>query len=80
MCLGSIPIVFEGVYGFNIGETGMVYSCQAIGALCGLLLDKFVLSDMYARQVGRLGPEANLYTGMAGGVLFPIGCWIVSIA
>lgn len=78
MCLGSIPIVFEGVYGFSTGADGMVYSTQAIGALCGLLLDKFVFSAMYRNNVGRIGPEANLYTGMGGGVLFPVGCWIVS--
>ena len=78
MCLGSITIVFEGVYGFSTGANGMVYSTQAIGALCGLVLDKVVFSRLYARHVGRLGPEANLYTGMGGGVLFPVGCWIVS--
>jgi len=23
-----------------------------------------------------MGPEARMYTGMAGGILFPLGCWI----
>lgn len=78
MCLGSITIVYEGVYGWGVGVTGLVYVTQGVGAVVGTVLNACVFEKMFKKNVGRRGPEATLYCAMGGGVCFPLGCWIVS--
>jgi len=78
MCLGSLVIVFEGVYGFGVGTTGLVYVTQAVGAVLGTLLNAFVCERLFQRNLAKRGPEATLYCAMGGGICFPLGCWIVS--
>jgi hypothetical protein len=36
LLLLSIPIVYQEVYGFNLGETGLIYLTQIIAAVAGL--------------------------------------------
>lgn len=74
LLLVSIPIVFSEVYHFNLGETGLVYNSQIAGSFLGMGISLWG-DKMYHRHVGRRGAEARMWTGMAGGVIFPLGCW-----
>ncbi|KAL8276146.1 hypothetical protein RQP46_011440 [Phenoliferia psychrophenolica] len=65
--LESIPLVYEGVYGFNIEQSSFVFASQVVGATIGLV---------YRRNVATRGPEARLYTAMVGGCLVPLGAFI----
>ena len=76
LLLGSIVIVFQGLYGFATGPLGFVYATQAVGACLGLALDIYVCTPLYHKNVAKRGPEARLYTAMIGGVVFPVGIWI----
>lgn len=66
MCLGSIILIYEGVYGFGVGPTGFIYACQAIGAVIGLLANMFYFERLFHKNSARKGPEATLYTAMGG--------------
>ncbi|SCZ90260.1 BZ3500_MvSof-1268-A1-R1_Chr1-3g01876 [Microbotryum saponariae] len=72
--LVSLPLVFGELYGFSIGEAGMTYAAQFIGASVGLVVDHFC-NKKYIKEVGRRGPEARLYSAMAGGIFVPVGCF-----
>jgi hypothetical protein len=79
---GSIPYVFESVYHFNPGETGLVF--LAIGLGCSLsiptllILDKLIYQKERQRrsqegQPGIVPPEHRLWAGMLGALGLPIG-------
>lgn len=78
----AFPIVFEGVYGFNRGETGL--SFLGIGTGCVLAVVTFITTDRLtyrkrtlqhdaAGNTGPLAPEYRLYPAMIGSVMLPIG-------
>lgn len=75
LLLISVPVVFRKVYYFTIGQTGLAYSSLLIGTFAATVLGYYT-NQLYLRDVKRLGPEARMWTGMAGGILFPLGCWI----
>ena len=75
LLLISIPIVFGQVYSFSLGQTGLVFITQIVGATIGVVIS-FWGDRAYHRHCQRLGPEARMYAGMVGGLLLPIGCWI----
>ncbi|KAK3059871.1 hypothetical protein LTS18_009875, partial [Coniosporium uncinatum] len=73
--------VFENVYGFGIGVTGLTYLGQAIGSIVGF----FVILAVYqfywvphARRLkkedggAKMAPEERLYIAMAGAVMLPV--------
>jgi hypothetical protein len=77
----AFPAVFEGIYGFNTGESGLVFIAIAIGNCIGYAI--FVIVDrkayrplmLEARARGDLGaipPESRLYSALIGAVLLPI--------
>ncbi|KDE09672.1 hypothetical protein MVLG_00078 [Microbotryum lychnidis-dioicae p1A1 Lamole] len=72
--LVSLPLVFGELYDFSIGEAGMTYAAQFIGASVGLVVDHSC-NKKYIKEVGRRGPEARLYSAMAGGIFVPVGCF-----
>ncbi|SCV68375.1 BQ2448_496 [Microbotryum intermedium] len=72
--LVSLPLVFGELYDFTIGEAGMTYAAQFIGASVGLLIDHYC-NKKYIKEVGRRGPEARLYSAMVGGIFIPVGCF-----
>lgn len=75
LLLVSIPIVFSQVYHFRLGNIGLVYNSQIVGSFLGLAISIYT-DKLYHREVAQRGAEARMWTGMAGGIMFPVGCWI----
>jgi MFS family permease len=78
----AFPIVFQGIYHFNIGESGLAF--VGIGIGCVLATCLFILIDrlMYRKKtmqrlargdVTHLPPEERLYAAIVGSFLLPIG-------
>lgn len=75
LLLDSIPIIFTELYGFDTGVDGLIFSTSMVGCIVGVGIDWYC-AKLYRKNVHIKGPEARLYTAMAGGVLLPIGAWI----
>ncbi|KAF8587054.1 MFS general substrate transporter [Ramaria rubella] len=75
LMLESAPIVFTELYGFNVGEAGLVFLGQISGSVLGLGIDIWC-DRLYVRHAARKGPEARLYIAMICGVILPTGCWM----
>ncbi|KAL7410593.1 major facilitator superfamily domain-containing protein [Mrakia frigida] len=73
--LDAIPYIFRTLYGFNTGQVGLAYLSIAVGGFLGFF-GTFYQDRLFSRNFARLGPEARLYSACAGGILFPIGCYI----
>ena len=73
----SPSITFASLYKFNIGEIGLSYIAQIIASFLGIAISLY-MNKLYHRDVGKLGPEARMWAGMVGGVLFPVGSWILT--
>lgn len=71
----SVPVVFRDVYGFTIGETGLIYTTLIVGTVAATGIGYYT-NKLYLKHVEEMGPEARMYTGMLGGVMLPVGCWI----
>ncbi|KAK9894249.1 MFS general substrate transporter [Cystobasidium minutum MCA 4210] len=71
----SVPVVFQNVYHFSIGETGLVYTTLIVGTVAATVIGYYT-NQLYLKHVGEMGPEARMYTGCLGGVMLPLGCWI----
>ena len=78
----AFPIVFEGVYHFDTGQTGLTFMGLGLGSCLGVLT--FMLVDRYTYQKhyqtslregreGTVPPELRLYSGMMGSIALPIG-------
>lgn len=77
----AFPAVFEGIYGFNIGESGLVFLAIAFGNLVGylafMLIDRLkfrplILAAKAKTNVPEVLPEARLYAALIGAILLPI--------
>jgi MFS family permease len=77
----AFPIVFQGVYHFNIGESGLTF--LGIGLGCSIATGIFILMDrltyrkktLAARAKGDMSPlppEQRLHSAMLGSFLLPI--------
>lgn len=75
LLLISVPVVFRDIYHFTIGQTGLTYTSLLVGTFAATGIGYYT-NKLYLRDVEEMGPEARMWTGMAGGVLFPLGCWI----
>ena len=73
MLLLSIPITFGGVYSFDLGEIGISYVAQIVASVIGIAMT-FYTEKLYGDDIQRKGSEARLWSGMAGGILLPLGC------
>ncbi|KAF9520522.1 hypothetical protein BS47DRAFT_1378723 [Hydnum rufescens UP504] len=71
----SVGLVFGALHGFNVAQQGMVFLTVAIGSIIGLI-GNIYQERLYARDVGRFGPEARLYAASVAGVGFAIGSLI----
>lgn len=78
----AFPVVFEGVYAFSDGFSGLVFLGIALGlaiaATTLILIDRNVYlprAKKFAAEgnTGILPPEQRLYSAMIGGALLPIG-------
>lgn len=74
----SVPFVFEGVYGFSLEQTGLVYASIVVGCLLGFVT--IVLCDVlvYRPQVPKhpphqIPPEWRLPPAMVASFLIPLG-------
>lgn len=59
--LVSVPLVFQEIYGFNTGQSGLVYITQTIGSFVGFGIEAYC-NRLYRRHEARKGPEARLFT------------------
>jgi hypothetical protein len=77
----AFPIVFQGIYKFNIGESGLTF--LGIGLGCSIATGVFIMIDrvtyrkktLAARAKGDmspLAPEQRLHSAMLGSFLLPI--------
>ncbi|KAI5476873.1 Major Facilitator Superfamily protein [Pseudohyphozyma bogoriensis] len=73
--LESTSLVFGGIYGFSLSESGYLFSAQIIAATCGLGINHYT-NKMYLANVAKRGPEARLYPAMIGGIVMPLGAWL----
>jgi hypothetical protein len=74
LLLLSIPIVYSQIYGFNLGEIGLTYISQILGAVLAMPISLWC-DRLYRRNFATTGAEGRMYAGMAGGVLVSIGAW-----
>ena len=83
----AFPIVFQGVYGFDLGSTGLTWLSVLIGCLLAvatvIMVDRLTYRKHYilASKEGRLvAPEHRLYMAMMGSLGLPIGLfWFGSV-
>ena len=77
----AFPAVFEGIYGFNTGESGLVFLAIAVGNVVGyaafVFIDRLtfrplVLAAKERQDTGAIPPEARLYSALIGAFLLPI--------
>lgn len=77
----AFPIVFEGVYGFNTGQTGLTFLAVGLGVVIaaglGIVTDRKMYQKRWqaARAEGKenIAPEHRLYAAMIGSFGLPVG-------
>jgi len=78
----AFPVVFAGVYGFNLGETGLSFTSIAVGVVVEFfmyfLIDRLTYRKMLFAKRAKgddtpLAPEHRLYAAMLGSCLIPLG-------
>ncbi|KAL2014031.1 hypothetical protein VTN00DRAFT_1556 [Thermoascus crustaceus] len=74
----AFPIVFQGVYGFSVGEAGLPFLGIAVGCLIATVISIVIDRLLYVRKSlrnlaaggdGRIAPENRLYSSMIGSVM-----------
>ncbi|GAA5997050.1 hypothetical protein JCM5350_001573 [Sporobolomyces pararoseus] len=76
----AIPLIFGNVYGFNIGEVGLVFYSVVVATFVGFLTTHYLQERLYRKNVARRGPEARLYASLIGGLVFPAGAFILAFS
>ncbi|ORY75032.1 MFS general substrate transporter [Leucosporidium creatinivorum] len=79
LSLRAVPLVFQEYYSFTIGEVGLVFFAVVFAAFLGYFTNLYQ-EQLYQKHHAKRGPEARLYMSMAGGLIFPAGCWIFAFA
>ncbi|KAJ2975768.1 hypothetical protein NQ176_g5332 [Zarea fungicola] len=83
--LGAFPVVFQGVYGFNLGESGLAFLGIAVGVFVELPIYLYLDRITYQRKLSlltkangttKIAPEARLYPALLGSVLIPVGLFM----
>ncbi|PWN88030.1 putative polyamine transport protein specific for spermine [Acaromyces ingoldii] len=75
----AFPIVFQGLHGFNAGETGLTFLSLLVGICLAMLYVWFVQERMYHRRRNARGsalPEDRLPLMFVGSVLLPVSLFI----
>ncbi|CAI7602493.1 unnamed protein product [Penicillium bialowiezense] len=74
--LGAYPVIFQGVYGMNMGVGGLAFVGLILGELLGGVYILFIQGS-YARKLAANGdkpiPEWRLFPAIIGAVVFSIG-------
>ncbi|KAH7885788.1 major facilitator superfamily domain-containing protein [Phlebopus sp. FC_14] len=73
--IDSVSPVFESLYKFNDGQSGMVFSAIVVGSFLGLGANMYQ-DKLYQQNVARKGPEARLYLTCVVAVLFPLSMFM----
>jgi multidrug resistance protein len=84
----AFPLVFGGVYGFSLQQTGLTFIGLLVGMCIGLATDPFWdrhYESLFAKSPANPPPpELRLPPAMAGGLLVPIGifwfAWVSPLA
>ena len=79
--IAAFPVVFEGVYGFNAGESGLPFIAVALGvtlaAATAVTVDRLIYQKKHHAALAggrhRAAPEHRLYLAMFGSVGLPVG-------
>jgi hypothetical protein len=79
--LPAFPIVFQGVYRFNLGETGLTFISLSVGYILAvptsMVVDRLIYQSRYREAIKNgkqhVAPEHRLYTGMMGSFGVSIG-------
>ncbi|KAK4050498.1 hypothetical protein OIO90_005081 [Microbotryomycetes sp. JL221] len=79
LSLRAVPLVYGNLYGFSIGQIGLVFLAIVVGGFIGYGTN-YYQEHLYRKYHAIKGPEARLYAAMAGGVIFPIGTLIFAFA
>ncbi|OJJ56743.1 hypothetical protein ASPSYDRAFT_80515 [Aspergillus sydowii CBS 593.65] len=74
----AFPLVFQGVYGFGIESSGLVFLSIVVGCLLGaltVLICDILLYRPRAAKVpgGHIPPEYRLFPAMVGSIGLPVG-------
>lgn len=78
--LSSFPLIFQGIYGFNLGQTGLAYLGMLVGSLVIVPPMFFYLHYHLQHQFkdsGQLIPEKRLPPAIVGAILVPISLLIL---
>ncbi|KAG8215054.1 major facilitator superfamily domain-containing protein [Butyriboletus roseoflavus] len=73
--ISSVSPLFKTLYGFNAGQSGMVYTTIVVGAFIGLGANVYQ-DKLYRQNVARRGPEARLYLACLVAALFPLAMFM----
>ncbi|GAB7347879.1 hypothetical protein MBLNU459_g5405t1 [Dothideomycetes sp. NU459] len=76
----AFPIVFEGIYAFNPGESGLVFLAVGIGVVLAVFTGIFANRKLYMKHYRRalaegrttVAPEHRLYIAMCGSAGLPL--------
>ncbi|GAA95122.1 uncharacterized protein L969DRAFT_51653 [Mixia osmundae IAM 14324] len=79
LLLEAIQVVFRNQYGFNTGETGLVFLTISMGGFIGALLTIYQ-DKLYQRRFAQDNIEARLYISMLSGALMAAGSLIFGLA
>lgn len=73
---GAFPLVFEGVFGFNLWQTGLTFLGLLLGMIAAAMTSGFwvtVRARLIERNGGKLEPEFRLPAVIAGSLFVTIG-------
>ena len=85
----AFPIVFEGVYGFDSGLSGLTFLAIGLGCILAVvttvIIDRFKFRKEYHRShaaglKGVVDPEHRLYAAMIGSLGLPIGLFWFAVS
>ncbi|ESK83268.1 hypothetical protein Moror_15067 [Moniliophthora roreri MCA 2997] len=78
----AFPIIFQENHGFNMQETGLSFLGIGIGMVGAMPTqiwwNKFIAKEASKSPDGLAPPEAHLVKGELGGILVPIGLYILA--
>ncbi|KAK7046008.1 hypothetical protein VNI00_007003 [Paramarasmius palmivorus] len=70
----AFPIIFQQKHGFDMQQTGMTFLGIGFGMILAVSTQGYF--NRYAREAGT--PESHLHKGEIGGILVPVGLYIIA--
>ncbi|KAF7188717.1 Caffeine resistance protein 5, partial [Pseudocercospora fuligena] len=75
----SFPLVYQGIYGFDLGQLGLTFLSLLIGLLVGVHIYCgyfYFIGDPAMSKMDSVPPEARLPPGLGGSIVIPIGLFL----